>query len=105
MVPLKDTTATAIAWHLYERIISRYGGPDHLLSHRGQNLLSKVVTEVCWMGPSPLCPRPNKPSRFLGRKATMKKYKETTWEPAGIPDEPIHDFHVRETRRRRALHR
>lgn len=47
MVPLKDTTATTTAWHLYERIISRYGGPDHLLSDRGQNFLSKVVTEVC----------------------------------------------------------
>ena len=47
MVPLKDTTATTIAWHLYERIICRFGAPDHLLSDRGQNFLSKVVTEVC----------------------------------------------------------
>ena len=28
-------------------------------------------------------------------------YKEITWEPAGIPDELIRDFHVRKTRRRR----
>ena len=47
MVLLKDTTATTIAWHLYERIICRYGAPDHLLSGGGQNILTKVVTEEC----------------------------------------------------------
>ena len=47
IIPLKEAKASTIAWHLYETVICRYGAPDQLLSDRGQNFLSKVVTEVC----------------------------------------------------------
>ncbi|KAL8605219.1 hypothetical protein ACOMHN_031160 [Nucella lapillus] len=47
IIPLKEASATTIAWHLCETIICRYGAPDHLLSDRGQHVLSKIVTEVC----------------------------------------------------------
>ena len=47
IIPLKEASAATIAHHLYETIICRYGAPDQLLSDRGQNFMSKVVTEVC----------------------------------------------------------
>jgi transposase InsO family protein len=45
--PLKTTDAVEVAWVLYREIFSRYGAPDALLSDRGQNFMSKLITEPC----------------------------------------------------------
>jgi hypothetical protein len=45
--PLKTTDAVEVAWVLYREIFSRYGAPDALLSDRGQNFMSKLITELC----------------------------------------------------------
>ena len=39
--------ATVIAHLLIDEIISRHGAPRVLLSDRGTNVLSRVVSEVC----------------------------------------------------------
>ena len=46
-IPLRTTTANEIAWTFYKEWICRYGSPNELLSDRGQNFLSKLVTELC----------------------------------------------------------
>lgn len=46
MVMLKDQTAQTIAEALYREIFTRYGPPETLLSDRGANFLSKIVTEL-----------------------------------------------------------
>ena len=45
--PLKNQTATEIGKVLYREIFSRYGAPRALLSDRGQNFMSKLVTAIC----------------------------------------------------------
>lgn len=45
--PLVSSEATEVAWVLYREIFCRYGAPDTLLSDRGKNFLSKLVTELC----------------------------------------------------------
>jgi len=45
--PLASTDATEVAWVLYREIFCRYGAPDMLLSDRGQNFMSKLITELC----------------------------------------------------------
>ena len=45
--PMSCTTGTAIAKTLYNEVFARYGAPYSLVSDRGQNFLSKVVTELC----------------------------------------------------------
>ena len=42
-----DQTAETIAGLLVNKIFCRHGAPEHLLSDRGQNFLSELVTEVC----------------------------------------------------------
>ena len=45
-IMLKDQTARSIAEALYREIFSRYGGPHTLLSDRGPNFLSTIVSEL-----------------------------------------------------------
>ena len=45
--PLKTQEAKEIAKVLFDNIICRYGAPDELLSDRGQNFLSKLITQLC----------------------------------------------------------
>lgn len=45
--PLVTSEATEVAHVLYREIFCRYGAPDTLLSDRGQNFLSKLITELC----------------------------------------------------------
>ena len=45
--PLKTMEAKEIAKVLYAEIFSRYGAPDVIVSDRGQNFISKLVTAVC----------------------------------------------------------
>ncbi len=45
--PVKTLTGKEIATILYNEIICRYGAPRSLLSDRGTNFLSSIVTEVC----------------------------------------------------------
>lgn len=42
-----NSSDTKVAWVLYREIFCRYGAPDMLLSDRGQNFLSKLITELC----------------------------------------------------------
>ncbi len=44
--PLKKADATTVAKHLYEDIICRYGAPDTLVSDRGQQFMSMLITEL-----------------------------------------------------------
>ena len=45
--PVPSVEATVIAHLLIDEIISRHGAPRVLLSDRGTNVLSRVVSEVC----------------------------------------------------------
>ncbi len=45
--PLKSQEATEIADILYKDIICRYGSPRCLLSDRGTNFMSAIVSELC----------------------------------------------------------
>ena len=47
--PLKSQEAEEISKVLYREIFSRYGAPRALLSDRGQNFMSKLVTAICQM--------------------------------------------------------
>ncbi len=44
--PMKSANSTTVAKHLYEDIICRYGAPDSLVSDRGQQFMSRLVTAV-----------------------------------------------------------
>jgi transposase InsO family protein len=46
-IPLKTQEASEIAKVLYRDIFARYGAPRALVSDRGQNFLSKLVTALC----------------------------------------------------------
>ena len=45
--PLRTQEAKEIARVLYSEIFTRYGAPDAIVSDRGQNFMSKLVTAVC----------------------------------------------------------
>jgi hypothetical protein len=45
-IPLKDQTAPSIARALYNEIFTRFGPPKTLLSDRGANFLSRIVSEL-----------------------------------------------------------
>lgn len=45
-IPLKDQSATTIAQALFREIFSRYGPPKTLLSDRGPNFMSGIVSEL-----------------------------------------------------------
>ena len=45
--PLKTQHASEIADVLYNEVFCRYGAPRSLLSDRGQNFVSHLVTELC----------------------------------------------------------
>lgn len=45
--PLRSQEASEIAKILYQEIFTRYGAPHTLISDRGQNFLSKLVSELC----------------------------------------------------------
>ena len=47
LIPLKSQEANEIAWALYTEIFTRFGAPKCLVSDRGQNFLSKIVTAFC----------------------------------------------------------
>ena len=44
---VRDQQAETIARLLTEHIISRHGVPEELLSDRGANFLSELITKVC----------------------------------------------------------
>ncbi len=45
--PLKSQEATEVANVLYKDIICRYGSPMRLVSDRGSNFMSSIVSELC----------------------------------------------------------
>ena len=45
--PLRSQEASEIAKVLYQEIFTRYGAPHTLISDRGQNFMSKLVSELC----------------------------------------------------------
>src|SRR6218665_991566 len=45
-IPLKDQIASTIAQALYREIFTRYGPPETLLSDRGPNFMSSIVSEL-----------------------------------------------------------
>lgn len=45
-IPLKDQSAQTIAQALFREVFSRYGPPKTLLSDRGPNFMSSIVTEL-----------------------------------------------------------
>ena len=45
--PLKDQKAETVARVMVEEVICRHGAPERLLSDRGSNFLSGLITEVC----------------------------------------------------------
>jgi transposase InsO family protein len=45
--PLKTQEATEIADILFREIICRYGAPDTIVSDRGRNFMSKLVSALC----------------------------------------------------------
>jgi hypothetical protein len=44
---MKNQTAQTIARCLVNKIITKYGAPQHVLTDRGTNFLSSLVTEIC----------------------------------------------------------
>ena len=61
--PIKTLTGEEIARVLYSEVICRWGTPYSLLSDRGTNFLSTIVTELC-------------------KLFQIKKYKTSSWNPA-----------------------
>jgi len=61
-IPVRSLQGKEIAKILYRDIICRWGAPYSLLSDRGTNFLSKIVTEVC-------------------KLFKIAKYKTTSWHP------------------------
>ena len=45
--PVPDQTATTVAKVTVEGIICRHGVPEGLLSDRGSNFMSELVSEIC----------------------------------------------------------
>ena len=45
--PVPDQTATTVAKVIVEGIICRHGVPEGLLSDRGYNFMSELVSEIC----------------------------------------------------------
>ena len=45
--PLKTQEASEVARVLYDEIICRYGAPLSLVTDRGQNFMSSLITELC----------------------------------------------------------
>ena len=45
--PLKSQEASEVAKVLYNEIITRYGAPHELVSDRGQNFMSKLISAIC----------------------------------------------------------
>jgi len=60
--PIKTLTGEEIARVLYNNIICRWGCPYSLLSDRGTNFLSSIVTEMC-------------------KLFKIEKYKTSSWHP------------------------
>jgi transposase InsO family protein len=46
-IPMKNQTAQTIARCLVNKIITKYGAPQHVLTDRGTNFLSSLVNEIC----------------------------------------------------------
>ena len=46
-IPMKDMTARTVAKHFVNKIISKYGAPEQVLTDQGTNFLSKLVNEIC----------------------------------------------------------
>lgn len=65
--PTKTQEATEVAWILYAEIFARYGAPVTLVSHRGKNFMSKLVSALCEffkikkIATSPYHPQSNSP--------------------------------------------
>ena len=46
-IPMKDQKAHTIARHLVQRIYTKFGPPNRVLTDKGTNFLSKLIAEVC----------------------------------------------------------
>ncbi len=46
-IPMKDTSARTVARHFVNKIITKYGAPEHVLTDQGTNFLSKLINEIC----------------------------------------------------------
>lgn len=46
-ITLRDSTARTVARHLFDRWILRYGIPQQLVSDRGANFMSELMTTLC----------------------------------------------------------
>jgi transposase InsO family protein len=62
-IPLRNHTAVTVAKALYEVVFTRYGVPLQLLSDRGPEFESELISELCkWLGIDKLRTTPYKPS-------------------------------------------
>ena len=46
-IAMEDQKAHTIAFHLADKIITKYGAPEKVLTDKGTNFLSKLVEELC----------------------------------------------------------
>ena len=46
-VAMEDQKAKTVAFHLTDKIISKYGAPEKVLTDQGTNFLSKLIEEIC----------------------------------------------------------
>ena len=46
-IAMKDQTARTVAQHFVDKIITKYGAPEQVLTDQGSNFLSKLTSEIC----------------------------------------------------------
>ncbi len=46
-IPMRDMSASTVARHFVNKVITKYGAPEHVLTDQGTNFLSKLVNEIC----------------------------------------------------------
>ncbi len=46
-IPMKDQKAYTIAEHLVKKIYTKFGPPARVLTDKGTNFLSKLISKIC----------------------------------------------------------
>ena len=46
-IPMKDQTARTVAQHFVDKIVTKYGALEQVLTDQGSNFLSKLTNEIC----------------------------------------------------------
>ena len=103
--PLRKQESSEIANVLFREIFRRYGAPYTIVSDRGQNFMSKLITAECQifqvtrhftsLSPANKCnlrkneQHPGTMSAYLCQQRSNKLAWNLTWYPHGIPHEPL----------------